>query len=794
MHNTGQDAGTADADVDAPEAWDLTTGSSSVVVGVIDSGVDYTHPDLAANMWRNPGEVAGDRRDNDGNGYVDDVYGYDFRYNDSNPMDDNGHGTHVAGTIAAVGNNARGVAGVSWNSKIMALKFLGADGSGDTAGAIRALDYARNMKVKYGVNVRLTNNSWGGGGYSQALQDAIARTETAGMLFVAAAGNGDEYGIGVNNDVLPSHPANSPSGNVISVAATDRNDRLATFSNYGATTVDLAAPGVDIASTYPGNQYVYMSGTSMAAPAVSGVAALAWSLKPTAIYQQVKDAILQGADKVAGLAGKVLTGGRLNARGALNALQAPAAPTGLEVVRGDAKLTLRWTDASTNEQDFRVERSTTGATGTFTEIAKVAANATTYEDAAVVAGTTYTYRVRATSAGGTSAYSNSAGATAVSTVAAAGFAGVDAATQGWWKNRYGADGYQVIGEAASYPTYATVTPSGHSSWVWESTSTDVRALEKSGATADRMAATWYSAGQMNVDLNLKDGQTHRVALYMLDYEGAGRSQRVEVIDAADGRVLDTRDVSDFVGGKYLVYDLRGNVRVRITNTGPVNAVLSGVFFGGAHTTATTSAGFAGADDSTLGDWQSQYGAQGYNVIGAAAGYPAYASVTTTGQSFWTWEGTSVDPRALRKPGSTDRVAATWYSSGEMNVDVKLTDGQKHRISLYMFDYEGAGRAQRIDVLDAVDGRVLDSREVSNFVGGRYLAWEVGGHVRFRITRTGASNAVLSGLFFDGASAAATETQTATASASGGVFSNRPIVAKSAAAKRLAGAEVDSLLA
>jgi subtilisin family serine protease len=323
LNNTGQSGGTADADIDAPEAWDVSTGSSGVVVGVIDSGIDYTHPDLAANMWKNPGEIAGDGKDNDHNGYIDDVYGWDFYNNDANPMDDNGHGTHVAGTIAAVGNNAVGVTGVSWNSKVMALKFLGADGSGGTAGAIKALDYARMMKTTYGVNVRITNNSWAGGGYSQALQDAIARTQSADMLFIAAAGNGDAYGNGLNNDVYASYPSNSPSANVIAVAATDRNDRLASFSNYGATQVDLAAPGVDIASTYPGNRYVYMSGTSMATPVVSGVAALAWSVAPTATYQQIKNAILGGVDKIAGLSGKVLTGGRVNARKTLELLAFP---------------------------------------------------------------------------------------------------------------------------------------------------------------------------------------------------------------------------------------------------------------------------------------------------------------------------------------------------------------------------------------------------------------------------------------------------------------------------------------
>ena len=243
LNNTGATplgASKVDADIDAPEAWDVTTGSGDVVVGVVDSGVDYTHPDLAANMWRNPFEVAGDGVDNDANGYVDDLHGINAVANSGNPMDDNGHGTHVAGTIAAVGNNGIGVTGVAWNAKVMALKFLAADGTGSTADAIECLNYAVSMRNK-GVNIRLTNNSWGGGGFEAALRDTITRTGNAGMLFVAAAGNGGADGIGDNNDVYASYPSNYDVANVVAVAATDRYDNLAGFSNYGASYVELSA-------------------------------------------------------------------------------------------------------------------------------------------------------------------------------------------------------------------------------------------------------------------------------------------------------------------------------------------------------------------------------------------------------------------------------------------------------------------------------------------------------------------------------------------------------------------------
>ncbi len=294
--------------INASAAWNLTTGSRSVVVGVVDTGIDYNHPDLAANVWTNPGEIAGNGIDDDHNGFVDDVHGYDFVNNDSNPMDDNGHGTHVSGTIAAVGNNSLGVVGVNWNTSVMALKFLSASGSGYVSDAVRAINYATMMKSRYNVNVRVLNNSWGGGGYSSALDAAISASNSAGILFVAAAGNS-----GTNNDATPQYPANYSAGNVISVAATDQNDSLASFSCYGASTVDLAAPGVGIYSTVPNNRYAVYSGTSMATPQVSGVAALAWAYKPTATVAEIRNALLQGVDKISSLSGKVASGGRLNA-------------------------------------------------------------------------------------------------------------------------------------------------------------------------------------------------------------------------------------------------------------------------------------------------------------------------------------------------------------------------------------------------------------------------------------------------------------------------------------------------
>ena len=316
LNNTGQSGGTPDADVDAKEAWDTTTGAPGTVVAVVDEGVDVSHPDLKGNIWVNTDEVPGNGLDDDRNGYVDDVHGYDFANDDPSiydAADGDDHGTHVAGTIAAQGNNGIGVTGVNWRGSIMVLKFMGANG-GNASDAVEALNYA----VANGAAI--SNNSWGGSGSSLTLQQAISRAYSSGHLFVAAARNS-----GSNNDATPSYPASYGNANIISVAATDDRDALASFSNFGGSTVDLAAPGVNILSTLPGNRYGSYSGTSMATPHVAGVAALLKSRDGTLDDAQVKARLLNSVDKKANLDGKVLTGGRLNAASALG--QAPTQTT-----------------------------------------------------------------------------------------------------------------------------------------------------------------------------------------------------------------------------------------------------------------------------------------------------------------------------------------------------------------------------------------------------------------------------------------------------------------------------------
>ena len=315
LHNTGQDSGTPDADIDAPEGWDTRTAAPNVVVGVIDTGVCYTHEDIAANMWVNPGEDGFDALgrskrtngvDDDSNGFVDDVHGINAITLSGNPLDDQGHGSHCAGTIAGVGNNGKGVAGVAWNTKVMALKFLSASGSGSLSDAIVCINYA------VAKNATLTSNSWGGGEYTQSLRDAIAAARDAGQLFIAAAAND-----GSNNDIQPVYPASYPVENIIAVAAYDRNDTLASFSNYGAGTVEIGAPGVAIYSLghTADNEYKTLSGTSMATPHVSGLAALATAEFPGSNAMGIKNRILRGGRPVPSLAGKTITGRSINLPG-----------------------------------------------------------------------------------------------------------------------------------------------------------------------------------------------------------------------------------------------------------------------------------------------------------------------------------------------------------------------------------------------------------------------------------------------------------------------------------------------
>ncbi|MDA8083945.1 MAG: S8 family serine peptidase [Nitrospiraceae bacterium] len=443
LHNTGTFAnGTLGADIKAREAWDLTRGDRKVVVAVLDSGIDYNHPDLVSNIWTNSGEMGiADARvngvDDDNNGYVDDWRGWNFVDNNNDPFDDLGHGTHVSGIIGAVGNNNIGVAGVMWNVRIMPLKVFNANstidfqcssGTGFVSDEVAAIQYASKM----GANV--INASYRTGlPYCSAEYDAIREAGDKGVLFVAAAGNDTR-----NIDLDMTSPAIYDLHNVITVAATDQNDRLATFSNYGPLSVHIAAPGVNILSTIPTNQpsnfgitgYDFMNGTSMAAPFVSGAAGLIYSYYNKDVnhfdYRQVRGLLLRYVDTVADSQNLELINGRVTSNGRLNvykALSALLQPTELTAAPASATaITLSWKDNAKGEDFYVVERRPNDGTSMFTVVSdQVPFNTTSFTDSGLTPGASYEYRVKAMSylpdppsAGFITAdsfYSNSASAT-----------------------------------------------------------------------------------------------------------------------------------------------------------------------------------------------------------------------------------------------------------------------------------------------------------------------------------------------------------------------------------------------
>jgi subtilisin family serine protease len=388
----GSPTGTAGADIKAEAAWSVTTGSRSIIVGVVDTGVDYTHNDLAANIWSNPGGIGG---------CAAGTHGYNAITKTCDPRDDHYHGTHCSGTIGAVGNNALGVVGVNWVTSIMGLKFLDASGSGTTADAITAIDFAVNAKIA-GQNVRVLSNSWGGGGFSQALLDEINKANTNDIMFVAAAGNAS-----TNNDVTPNYPSNYNAPNVVAVAATDNTDGLAAFSNYGATTVHLGAPGVDILSCQPGNLYQYLSGTSMATPHVAGVAALVLSKTPTLTTAQLKSTILTNTDPIPSLSGRTTTGGRLNASKAVGTTPPPPdyslsiSPSSATVTAGASAsytVNITRTGGFTGSVSFAISGLPSGAAGTFNpNPATGASSALTVTTSSTTPAGSYVFTVTGTS-------------------------------------------------------------------------------------------------------------------------------------------------------------------------------------------------------------------------------------------------------------------------------------------------------------------------------------------------------------------------------------------------------------
>jgi glucose/arabinose dehydrogenase len=336
--------------------------------------------------------------------------------------------------------------------------------------------------------------------------------------------------------------------------------------------------------------------------------------------------------------------------------------------------------------------------------------------------------------------------------ASATFLRTDTTTRGSWRGVYGSQGAAIATLPSTLPAYAQLALSGQSTYVWNGSTTDVRALQQPTGS-DRFAPTWYAGSAFSLDLNLTDATPHQIAFYGLDWDGGGRAERVDVIDASSGTVLDTRTLTQFSGGQYLVWTVAGHVVFRVTLTGGLNAIMSALFVdgasgGGGGGGGTAAASFVRTDTTTRGSWRGVYGNQGHAIATLASALPAYAQVTVSGASTYVWNGSTTDVRALQRPAGSDRFAPTWYAGSTFSFDLDLTDGASHQIALYGLDWDGGNRAERIEVLDASTGTVLDARTLSQFVNGQYVVWTVTGHVVFRVTLTGGLNAIVSALFVD----------------------------------------------
>jgi Bacterial Ig domain/Matrixin len=328
-----------------------------------------------------------------------------------------------------------------------------------------------------------------------------------------------------------------------------------------------------------------------------------------------------------------------------------------------------------------------------------------------------------------------------------GFVKTDGTTQGTWKGTYGSEGYAIASDSTSLPSDVQLAVSGQSLWTWAASTSDVRALQRAGT--DRVMAAWYGSA-FSIDLNVGGTQPRQIAIYSADYDNSGRQQRFDLIDASTGAVLDSRTISAFGGGQYVVWNVQGHVLVQVTRLSGPNALVSGVLIGGSAGSgggggASASAVFLTANTVTQGAWKGTFGSEGFSIAADTTSLPAYAQLTLAGNSSWTWAASTTDVRALQRSGS-GRVMAAWYGTG-FTIDLNVTDGQAHQIAIYSADYDNWGRQQRFDLVDAATGAVLDSRTMSGFGGGQYLVWNVQGHIAIQVTKLAGPNALVSGAFF-----------------------------------------------
>lgn len=425
---------------------------------------------------------------------------------------------------------------------------------------------------------------------------------------------------------------------------------------------------------------------------------------------------------------------------------APSTPANLTAIAAVAAATLNWSASAGTVTAYDLQRSTNG--GAFVDIA-TNVQGTTYTDTTTSPNTTYQYRVRAEDEWQYSGFSNVASVTTgAAPTASVTFVRADTTTGGTWTGTYGTDGYSIFGGASSLPSYVQFsTSTGTQEYTWASPTTDVRALQTAPAATTRLAACDYAPTSFTLNVNLTDGASHTVALYMLNFDYQSRAQTVQVTDANTGAVLSTRSVTNFTGGQWLVWTITGDVKITITNAGGLNPVASGIFFGLPSTVSGAAAAYVKTDTTTGGNWQGVYGADGYSIFDDATSLPSYATLTTTGASQYIWTQPT-DSRALfAGPTGSARIAACDYAATSFTFNLNLTDGQTHELALYTVNYDNQNRAQSVQITNAATGGVLDTRSVSNFGGGEWLVWNITGNVKITIANAGGVNAVASGLFF-----------------------------------------------
>jgi Abnormal spindle-like microcephaly-assoc'd, ASPM-SPD-2-Hydin len=327
----------------------------------------------------------------------------------------------------------------------------------------------------------------------------------------------------------------------------------------------------------------------------------------------------------------------------------------------------------------------------------------------------------------------------------ASFASADTVSQGNWQGKYGSDGYSIPNGPQSLPSYASFAPQNQLNWSWAAGTTDIRALQAVGY--GRLASTWYTPSTFTLDVNLTDGQSHQMALYAVDWDQRSRSEAIQLVDANSGSLLDTRSVSAFANGIYLVWNITGHVRVNVTYTGGNNAVVSGVFFRTVGAATSAAATFINSDATNQGNWLGKYGSDGYAIATTPANIPSYATFTPLNQQSWNWMASPSDPRALLTPNGSSPTAACWYGNSIFSFDVNIQDGKSHLFALYALDWDSRGRVETIQILDPSSGAILDTRAVANFTNGIYLVWSVAGHIKVNILPASGPNAVISGAFF-----------------------------------------------